>query len=535
MAYQSIPGASMSGGLNLRDSPDQLQPDQAYDLMNVVFTARGGVQSRPGYADWKTSITNRVDSTGAYFYSAGNAWQIAVGNGARLETLSNTGAAVGSAVTPTAYPHYFARFGGAADSYLFASNGTDQVRRWSGAASAWQTSGGAFTWSLSNSAPNPTGKFLAVTPWDNRLVNARYSGTIGGQNQSSVAFSDPYLPTTWDGFNWVDLVPGDGEPIMGMAVYGDNLMVFKRTKYFVFYGTSISSTGTAEFAYRAVEAGVGLAGEGLCCTANDGVYFVSNKGVYRTDGGAPELISDVIDPLFSGQTSVLYTGTGINFSSISAARITEHNKQIFLSVPTGTSSTNDTTLVFDPRYNWWSRWNLPASTLLSVDVSGTSSGPSLLFGLSTGSKNIEKVSVALSADAGAGITSWLKLGYTDFGVAVNKTVRESQLWGAGTLRFGLAKDFASSVNATTMELGRVSDVWADGSDATDLWGDGTTTDQWSAGQLGGVATARNAIRGLVLGVELYSSSASVPPFWSVNRLIHRMREQRVPSVQRTDR
>lgn len=595
MTYQSVTAPTMSGGLNLRDSPDQLSPDQAYDLLNVTFTAKGGVQSRPGYIHFgpstdltvattvaaatitvtatssfdtagtlsigtdtvtytgKTATTftgcsgitvvsaigtsvqaataNRVDSMGSYY--TGSAWQVCMGMGSRLETRSATGNLVGSAVTSgvNASPHYFAKYGGAVDSYMYAANGTDQVRRWSGASSTWTTP----TWTITNSAPNPTGKFLAVTGWDNRLVNARYSSTTGGQNKSSVRFSLPLLPESWDGFNWVDLTPGDGEPIMGMASYGNNLIVFKQTKYFVFYGTGTSSAGTAEFQYRAVDAGVGLAAEGLYCVGNEGVYFVSRKGVFRTDGGAPELVSDILDPLFTNAISPLYGGTAINFASISSARMVEHRQQIFLAVPTGSSSYNDTVFVFDPRYSWWTRWDYPAASLLSVDVSGANDGPSLMFSLSTGNKTVEKVVPTAATDAGATYQSRIKFGYSDLGVPASKTIRESQIWGIGTMRFAMAKDFAGSANATQLTLGNLTDTWGDGDPAsTDKWADGTNaSDTWGGGQTGGVATSRNAVRALIFGVEIYS--ASTPVAWTVSKIIHRMREQRVPSVQKTDR
>jgi hypothetical protein len=406
MRYQSVNSGPLSGGLNLRDSPDQLQPGQAYDLLNVAFTARGGVQSRPGYTDWAADanvFTNRVDSLAAYF--TGSVWQVAVGNGLRLETRDDAGALVGSAVTPTASPHYFARFAapGSSAPALYASNGADSVRQWDG--STWATP--------SYTGTAPTGKFVAVTPWDNRLVNARRSGTTGGDSKSTVRFSDPSLPATFLSYNWVDVTPGDGESIMGMCVFNSYLFVFKKSKFFVFYGTGINAEdGTPEFSYRTVDTGVGLAADNLVCVADDGVYFVHSNGVYRTTGSTPVLVSDVIDPLFAGILGTFYSGQAINGSSLSAARMVFHGKQVLLAVPTGASTVNDTLFVFDPRYNTWNRWSLNCSALLSIDL--TASGKSLLFGLAAGSNNVEKLastSDAAYTDAGASIQSFIKFGF----------------------------------------------------------------------------------------------------------------------------
>jgi hypothetical protein len=529
MRYQSVNSGPLSGGLNLRDSPDQLGTGQAYDLLNVVFTARGGVQSRPGYTDWAADanvFTNRVDSLGAYY--TGSAWQVAAGNGLKLETRDAAGALVGSAVTPTASPHYFTRFAAPASSspVLYAANGTDSVRQWDG--STWTTP--------SYTGTTPTGKFLAVTPWDNRLVNARRSGTSGGDNKSSVRFSDPSLPASFLSYNWIDLTPGDGEEIMGLCAFNDYVFVFKQTKFFVFYGTGINAEdGTPEFSYRTVNTGAGLAASDLLCVAEDGVYFTSTNGVYKTNGSIPVLISDVIDPLFAGAVGTFYSGQAINKTALSAARMVFHGKQVMLAVPTGASSVNDTLLIFDPRYDAWNRWSLNCSALLSIDL--TETGRVLLFGLAAGSNTVEKLAVTNSAafaDEGTTIRSFIKFGYTDLGASENKTVREQQVWGSGSFRIALGKDFAGSRNASEIQFGTLADKWSDGT-GSDTWGDGTGSDVWSGGESADVKLVRKSVRGLIFSIELYNGSATPAAAWSVNRIVSRLREQRVPSVQKTDR
>jgi hypothetical protein len=48
MPYNAVAAAPFSGGLNLRDSYEVMQPTQAYDLLNVTFDERGGLGQRPG-------------------------------------------------------------------------------------------------------------------------------------------------------------------------------------------------------------------------------------------------------------------------------------------------------------------------------------------------------------------------------------------------------------------------------------------------------------------------------------------------------
>jgi hypothetical protein len=535
--YESYAVGPFSGGLNLRDFPDQIEPTQAYDLSNVTFTERGGVKSRPGYENVLTGLAARPDNFEPF--NTGSAWQLAISAGSRIEVRNTAGAIVGTPLTSgvNAYPNYFTRFGGGtaalATPHLYASNGTDQVRKWTGAGT-WSTP----TWSLTNSAPNPTGMFGAVTPWDSRLVLARFPNTAGGDNPSSVRFSATADPESWDGYEYVDLTPGDGEKIMGMAAYGNYVVVFKESKFFVFYGTTFSASndlGVPDFEFRTVDTGVGLTAKQGLCVAPDGIYFLNNKGLYRTDGGSPVLVSSLIEPLFTGETRSGYGGSTINFTAIDAARLTFHKQQVYVAVPTGTSTVNNALMVFDPRYGWWTVWAVGAGALASFEWSVST--PKLTFGLASGSVNVCRFDESLTTDAGSGFQARIKMGFTDLGVPIAKTVRESQVWGSGAVRFAVARDLRGSRSTSALSFAAGVDKWGDGSPGqSDVWADGTdATDTWSAGVTADFALARQAVRGQIHGIEVYSADVVTPEAWSVNRVIFRVREQRVATVTKVDK
>lgn len=550
MAYDSVPYTTFGGGINLRDQPDELAPGQAYDLLNVTFTERGGVKSRPGYETFNTSsLTYVPDNMEAY--TNGSAWQMAVsmtdGTNRRIEVRDAAGGIVAGSTPLTAgisaSPNYFTQFGGGTASgssratpTLYASNGTDQLRVWTGSGS-WSTP----TWVITNSAPNPTGMFCAITPWDSRLVNARYAPAVnpnqGGQNLNTVRFSSPTNPLAWDGYEYVDLTPGDGEEIMGMASYGSYVIVFKRTKFFVFYGTAQggNSLGVPDFQFRTIDAGVGLAARQSLCVAPDGVYFLSEKGVYRTDGGPPQLVSGVLDPFFTGQLPVLYGGSSINYGSISKARMTFFGQQVYVALPSGSSSVNNLLMVFDPRFGWWTIWDVPCAALSPMQLSTI--GGNLLFATSSGSSVLGKFVNSATTDAGAAIRSRIKYGFLDYGSSVDKTIRESQVWGLGKFRYGIARNLEGSRNAETIDLGRGTDVWSDGSVATDTWGPDATypNDVWGAGQAANFTLSRKSIRGINFSLEFNNSDDAVPGAWAINRVVHRVRESRVPSVTKLDK
>src|SRR4051794_17026099 len=98
-------------GLNLRDQPNQVDPKQAVDLLNIALIEREGIRSRDGYPKFPSvALRTRPDSLGAFYTVAGTT-HLVVGNGNRLDALSTAGASLANVVT-TASPHYMARFGG---------------------------------------------------------------------------------------------------------------------------------------------------------------------------------------------------------------------------------------------------------------------------------------------------------------------------------------------------------------------------------------------------------------------------------------
>ena len=459
MPLTEFPFPRFAGGLNLRDQPDVVNPAQAIDLLDVTFTERGAVRQRDGYGLF-TSVagTSPYDSLVAFSKSDGTR-QLVAGAANRLEGLSAGGAVIAS-VSTSASPHYFTRFGGPSVEAVYASNGTDPVRQWNG--SAWSTP----SWS----GTTPTGRFVAVTQGDNRLVNARRSGTTAGDNPSTVRFSDPSTPTTFGANNWVDLTPGDGEPIMGMIAWREYLFVFKQTKFFVFSGTTDSGTGTPEFNYRPVDTGVGLCSSRALCATPYGVFFLTQRGVYLTDGSEPKLVSELLDPFWLGSPSDFYRSNLFNHSELDAPVMAWHRQQVFVAVPTGGSDTNDRLLVYDPRYEWWSMWSLPCAGLASFPADGR---PELFFSLATGSNHIGRQSQSYSQDNESPIAARWRSGWLDLDDPNVKSLKESKVWGKGNVWVSFTKDYESSTRQKLVSFGRGADLWADGSDAGDVWGDGS--------------------------------------------------------------
>jgi hypothetical protein len=521
--YRPVAFPRFDGGLNLRDQPDVVDPSQAIDALNVTFTTRGAVRQRDGYGQLTTSpSSNRYDSLQPYYKTDGTK-QLVAGAGRRLEAIDTNGALLASDATPTSSPHFFTRFGGPSAERVYIANGSDSVKYWDGTSFTTPTYEGT----------NPMGRFLAVTGWDNRLVNARISGTSAGHNPSSVIFSEPgdphNFPVESPQFTYVDLTPGDGEEIMGMCSWREFLFVFKETSFFVVYGTSVGANGYPVFEYRQVKAEAGLASSRGLAVGREGVYFMDRQGVYVTTGSEPKQISDLIDPIFIHVgSSDFYTGGILNDTAIENCAMAWKDERVYLAFPTG-SFANDRLLEHDPRYGWWTLHDIPAAALTAFRV-GTHED--LVFAYSTGTNDIGHYGPEFANDDGVAISSHWRSGWQDYGSTVVKTVRESKLWGKGLVEVGISKDFKEPASYDSVNFDSGLDTWGDGT-AGDDWADGTdATDLWASDPGIRPKLVRASARGTVFSTRFRNTT--LDKTWRVHRFANHLREQRKPSTVRTE-
>jgi hypothetical protein len=539
VTYQAVPFGDFSGGLNLKDKADVVKDSEAIDLLNVEFTERGAVKQRDGFLQFTgTALTNRVDSLGVYL-TAGGTRHLLAGCGTRLEAVDTSGSVVASATGLTGGPYVFARFAAPGSELAYAANGSDTIRQWNG--TAWSAPTGTVNGTGASALPEAGA--ICVTPATNRLVATAYgTNTTGGpaagaSNPSRVHFSNAGQPTIWEtdgasgrGENLIDLTPGDGEQIMNCVAWQNKVFVFKESKFFVFEGEAVDATGNPIFLYQAVDTGVGLAAKLGVCVGRDGVYFMSRQGVYVTNGGPPALLSEIVEPMWLGNPEVYFQSDTLNHGQIALARLTWHDERLYLALPTGSSSANDRVLVYDLSRRWWSLWDLPASAVISFRQGNQAE---LHFGYSSGAKEVGYVTAGQADDDGTAITSRWRSGWFDYSNPNVKTIRETKLWGSGSITARFSKDFERAATQTaSLTLSANDDTWGDGTDPTDVWGDGTdSSETWGgAGQIS-ATIARKAIRGTVFSTEFVA--AGVP--WSIHRVARHLREQRVPSVVGTER
>jgi hypothetical protein len=517
MTYSPASFDTFGLGLNLRDKVDAVRMGEAIDALNVEFSERGAIGQRDGYAAFtESTLTNRVQSLHVHT-RAGGTPQLLAGCGTRLEALDSDGAVASSQTGLTDGIWDFARFGTPNSEMSYAGQGLSTLKRWDG--SAW-----------TSVASTPKAGALAVMATSNRLVAGRFLSTTGGptggagtSSPSHVYFSNAGLSETWSTNDFLQLTPGDGEAVQAVIEWRELVFIFKESKFFVVYGESVDAGGDPIFDYRPVDTGVGLASPRAVCVSEQGVFFMDHTGVYVTSGGEPTKVSSAIDPIFKGGASSFYLGGDLDQPDVTNCAMTHHDNRLYLSFPT--DSANDRTLVFDPLQDWWSLWDIPASCLISSHSStafSPSSTPELFFGYASGDNHIGRLSSAYTNDDGEAITSRWRSGWFDYDNPVVKTIRESKMWGSGIVGFAVSRDFKQPTG--TLSVLDFTDTTAS------VWGGST----WGGGTWANPAgliprLRRYAIRGTVFST--YLENTTLDQTFSVHRLDHHLREQRVPSVR----
>lgn len=117
----------------------------------------------------------------------------------------------------------------------------------------------------------PNGQILAS--WKTRM----WVSGVSAQPQR-LYYSDVNNPESWPANNFIDIksVDDDGDDILGLAVVGENLIVFKRNSvWVVFDPVSLENRRIAP---------IGILNRNCVASIDDQVYWAAISGIYSTDG-----------------------------------------------------------------------------------------------------------------------------------------------------------------------------------------------------------------------------------------------------------
>lgn len=473
------------GGLDFSVDPQQEQFVGAVDAMDVVFDSPGRLRTRSGARFIRSNYTP-VGATALAMKYTGIAPL-----GSEIVVLSTSGTSLqlsgdGSGLIRTvalasgSSAAFFAELGTPTTTYLaFTSD--------------------AATGTYANAATTLSGAYgggpLAVTK-DNRLMICK---------GSRVRFSVAGDPTTYNANDYVDVTPGDGEFIAAAITYGNDTLVFKQTKFFVFYGNSTDGTGNPVFNYRMVNTGHGAANYNAACAAPEGVYFVDRSGAWLTTGGGPRKVSDKLDRLFttaswSPTIDVPYTSAQLLafFSGSYSATIAGDLLVVNMISPGGSNGI----LALHRPSGQWTAWSINAGALC-----GQTAGAGEIAYVKRGTRELYRIARDQTVDqdntgATSPVTARWRSGFWNPGQPGSEAwVREWLLDGSGAITV------KTSVNdAVTLGTGAV-----------------TTLGAWPTIAQG---RDRRGLRGRDVSVEL-----SGPMPWLASRAVANVWSQTAPGMR----
>jgi hypothetical protein len=351
----SVPVADVNfnGGLNNTSGPLSVANNESSDLLNIDYNKFGSILKRNGYTALNTSaITNSPNSDGLWWYEfvstgaySSKLINIADGKFYKMDDLDGTWDNVTGAVTITAdNTCSFENW----SNTVYVTNNTDVPFKWTGAGNA-----------AAMTVPVGLTKAKQVVQFNNYLFLGNV--VLGGTTyKSRFYWSALRDDSTWPLTSFIAISQDDGQQIMSMVVLGDRLVVFKeRSIYNVFF----TGDNDIPFTVSKSNSPVGCVAPFSVQEVENGLVFLSYDGFYYYDGNNSFKISDKINT----------TITGLNTTRFGqACSMRQKNKQrYFCSLPSSSSTTNDTVIVWDWTLNAFSLYSgIAAAAMTSVYLNG---------------------------------------------------------------------------------------------------------------------------------------------------------------------
>ena len=261
---------------------------------------------------------------------------------------------------------------------------------------------GAGTLEIDDNVPDSTAELGAILPQDNfqpiqsvTAVNfplpvifgpssdGRVLGCGDPARPDSVYFTNPGNADIWPAENWV-VVANPGEQIMNGLEYALRVFVFSREQMYIMLLNIIAGV---TFTPAETSCRRGLKGRWALCKGEQGIYFVSKDGVYRTQGGPEQsIIDDSLRPLFPTREAPVGIPVGlydaVDLSQEDSLRLAFHNGEIWFYY-IGLTTQQQQLMIFDERRSRWRPSSYTPAMQMAYSEPNTSS--SLLFGGRDGS------------------------------------------------------------------------------------------------------------------------------------------------------
>ncbi|HZI93228.1 MAG TPA: hypothetical protein VFE84_03220, partial [Patescibacteria group bacterium] len=221
-----------------------------------------------------------------------------------------------------------------------------------------------------------------------------------------VYYCKPGQPGSWPAANHVE-VTAPSEPLMNGGVFGTQAFVFSQERGYLLY-PNLSTAATAVTAVP-TECRKGLVARYAMAIGHGAVWFGAEDGIYRTNGGPADPISDDLRPLFHGQNVEGYQAIDLSTSALRFFRLAIHDFDLIVLYKGLDGNLHE--LRYSILYQFWRPIERSGGIDLQVAYSDEGS-TALLYGGWT----VERAyTEGGTSDAGNPIAVSIRTGYTDFG------------------------------------------------------------------------------------------------------------------------
>lgn len=479
-----------ANGLNLRTNPTELGMADLVDVLNWQLDRDGVLLKRRGYQAWAITTPSAILETMLLALSNGTNYVLA--HCADGHVYSTTDGSVWTSIdsgisstTPVGWVQY--------QDAIYYNDGTASMRKWDGT-------------TLTTTASAPKGRLMTV--WRNRLWIA-LARTVYWSNINAPTDFTTYPLNTVVFPSDTNITALTAGPNVGSGASGsDGVIVFTRGRVHRIYDDTDNVAGAIlGGANSLVDAAIGCVSQATVAIAAGDVWFLSEQGVYSTDGHS--VFDEMVwtNPLLR-QFS---WGSVDNFCAFSL------NDRYYLGYRPIGESTNTRLLeaysdyprtgrtrFFKGQHQWMAH-DVPVAAAVTVT---DSLGQTTYFADASNGDTayVRKLFVGGYDTDGAGtkldIACKARTGALLFGVSTPKRLRRVQIYGQGNLTLSVSPDLQSGAGESrSFDMRNILRDW----DTSDTWGTGV----WGGG--GGAITKPGyyTIRGRYLTFELVERSQDV--------------------------
>ena len=454
---------SFDGGLNIRDAPTEVAPNETPDCMNVTLDERGGVIARLGITNLNAASLLPQPPQRLYYSTVADALLAYIstdaGNG-KLYKSTDSGS-TWSAVTTT-----------------FTAGALADIIDFKDRVVLVNTLDGVYSYPSTLAAPTHTAGGTAnmdevrgssITVWQNKLWVTGDIREDATHSKARVWWCNAGNELLWTVASaFIDIRDVDTKTCtaigagMGMDVTGKpTMLVYKEQST---YRVNDSTSGS----YTTLHSrGAGAAGP-LAVASNLGrICSINREGIWVTDGLAvPVRVSDKLQPLFSADG--LSLGSGASWSAA------PFKDRIVFNIVRAGSSTNDLTLEYHPEIGW----TVPHQDMDIGPMTVYSKQTSKLIGAAAASGKVYEM-FKTGQDDGANIVSRYQSPWVPVAKGDEARLRYLRCTGRGSVGVQLLEDFSTLGEAYSLTFDQgFGFVW--------------DVDQWDVGLWGNPAIEGNA-------------------------------------------